>query len=154
MAFSSREIEAPASAVFAVLADPETYPDWLLGAANIREIDNNWPSPGSRFHHTVGVRPFALMDHTEVRDVEPDRSLSLSVRARPLVAAEVEFRIIGDGDRCVVTFEEEPTLRVIGNLARPLMDPMTHVRNHRSLRRLEQVVLRRRAGEGRERSSV
>lgn len=126
-----------------MLADPETYPDWLIGAANIRDVDNNWPSPGSRFHHTVGVRPFALMDITEVRDVEPDRSLSLSVRARPFMAAEVTFRIVGDEDRCVVSFEEEPTARVIGNLVRPVMDPMTHVRNHRSLRRLEGVVMRR-----------
>jgi hypothetical protein len=32
--------------------------------------------------------------------------------------------------------EEEPKLRFIGNLVRPLLDPVIHVRNHRSLRRL------------------
>ena len=144
MAFTSRVIDAPATEVFAVLADPETYPDWLLGAANIRDADHNWPSPGSVFHHTVGVRPFALADTTMVRDVEPDRSLCLSVRARPLVTAEVEFRIIPDGDRCVLTMEEEPSLRLLGNLVRPILDPVTHVRNHRSLQRLDDLVLRRR----------
>lgn len=145
MAFSSRVIPAPASEVFAVLADPETYPDWLFGAANIRDADDNWPSPGSVFHHTVGVRPFAIADTTMVRDVEPDRSLTLSVRARPLVTAEVEFRIIADGDRCVLTMQEEPSRRLIGNLVRPIMDPVTHVRNHRSLRQLDELVARRRA---------
>ena len=144
MAHTCREIDAPPSEVFAVLADPECYPKWLVGAANIRHHDQNWPSPGAKFHHTVGIRPFALMDSTEVIDVEPNRSLVLHVRARPLVTAVVTFRLIGDGDRCVISMEEEPTLRVLGNLARPALDPATHVRNHRSLRRLERLVMQRR----------
>jgi hypothetical protein len=146
VSYNCREIDAPPSEVFAVLSDPQTYPEWLLGAANIREVDHNWPSPGSKFHHTVGMRPLALADVSVVTDVEPDRSLDMNVRARPLVLAEVSFRIIGDGDRCMVSFEEEPSLRLIGNLVRPLIDPLTHLRNHHSLRNLEQVVLRRRAG--------
>jgi hypothetical protein len=36
--------------------------------------------------------------------------------------------------------EEEPTRRVIGNLVRPVLDPAIHMRNHRSLRRLEALV--------------
>jgi hypothetical protein len=28
----------------------------------------------------------------------------------------------------MVSFEEEPTLRAIGNLVRPVLDPLTHVR--------------------------
>ena len=143
MAHTCREIAAPPSDVFAVLADPEAYPDWLIGAANIRSYDDNWPSPGAKFHHTVGVRPFVLMDSTEVIDVEPDESLVLHVRARPLVSAVVTFRLIGKGDRCVISMEEEPTVRTIGNLVRPILDPATHVRNHRSLGRLEKLVLAR-----------
>ena len=144
MAHTCREIAVPPSEIFAVLADPESYPDWLIGAANIRDYDRNWPSPGTKFHHSVGVRPFVLMDTTEVIDVEPDRSLVLHVRARPLVAAIVTFRLIGDDERCVVSMEEEPTARMLGNVVRPALDPATHVRNHRSLRRLERVVLQRR----------
>jgi hypothetical protein len=36
--------------------------------------------------------------------------------------------------------QEEPAARLIGNVVRPIMDPTMHVRNHRSLRRLAQVV--------------
>ena len=144
MAFNCREIEAPRADVFAVLADPTTYPDWLVGAANIRDVDHNWPSPGSRFHHTVGVRPVALLDHTESLDVEPDRSLRLQVRARPFVTAYVTFRLVGEGDRCVLCMEEEPAIRSIGSLVRPVLDPAIHQRNHVSLRRLERVVMERR----------
>jgi hypothetical protein len=68
--------------------------------------------------------------------------LQLRVRARPLVAAVVSLRIVGEGDRCIVTMEVEPARRGIGNLVRPVLDPVTHLRNHRSLRRREDVVRR------------
>lgn len=144
MAFTCRQIDAPAHDVFSVLADPHTYPEWLVGAQEVHDVDHHWPSPGARFHHSVGQRPFVLRDITEVRAVEPDRHLALSVRARPFIAAEVDFRLVGDGDRCVVCMEEEPSLRLVGNLVRPLMDPTIHHRNHRSLRRLDEFVRTRR----------
>lgn len=140
MAYVCREFDAPARAMFDVLADPATYPHWLIGAASIRDVDDSWPAPGSRFHHRVGVGPLALPDHTEVLAVEPGYLLQLRVRARPLIAAVVTFHVIGDGGRCVVTMEEEPARRVIGNAVRPVLDPAIHVRNHRSLRRLDVLV--------------
>jgi len=140
MAFASREFAVPPPVVFAVLVDPRTYPSWLAGAADIREVDDSWPAVGSRFHHRVGVGPLTIADATEVLEIEPDRMLRLAVKARPLVSAIVTFRVVGDGERCVVTFEEEPTPRVLGNLARPVLDPMTHVRNHLSLRRLDALL--------------
>ncbi len=140
MAFTAREIDAPAADVFAVLADPETYPDWLIGASQIRDHDHNWPSPGAKFHHMVGVKPFVLADSTEVIDVEPDRRLHLRVRARPLVVADAIFELVGDDERCVVTLEEKPAFRPFTDLLRPLVDPLIHARNHRSLRRLAEVV--------------
>jgi hypothetical protein len=57
-----------------------------------------------------------------------------------LISAVVTFRVMGCGQQCVVTFQEEPALRTIGNLVRPVMDPATHVRNHHSLRLLAAVV--------------
>ena len=103
MSFTAREIEAPPSAVFAVLADPTTYPEWLVGASDIREVEPNFPSPGAKFHHMVGVKPFVVPDSTEVIDVEPDRRLKLRVRTRPFVVAEATFELVGDDERCVVT---------------------------------------------------
>ncbi len=140
MAFASREIHARPHDVYQVLLDPRTYPRWLAGAADIRGVDDDWPRPGSRFHHRVGVGPLTIPDNTEVLAVEPDHLLRLAVRARPFVSAVVTFRLLGEDDRCVVTFEEEPAHRLIGNLVRPVLDPITHVRNHRSLRRLAQLV--------------
>jgi uncharacterized protein YndB with AHSA1/START domain len=140
VAYVCREYEAPTTEVFEILADPASYPQWLIGTATIRDVDASWPQPGSRFYHRVGIGPLVIPDHTEVLTIEPGSSLQLRVRARPLIAAVVTFRVVGDDGRCVVTMEEEPDPRVIGNVVRPVMDPVIHVRNHRSLRRLEAVV--------------
>jgi hypothetical protein len=140
VSYVCREFDASAPTVFGVLLDPESYPEWLIGAKSIRDVDASWPEPGSRFYHRVGIGPLVIPDHTEVMAVDRGSMLRLRVRARPFIAAVVSFRLVGDGDRCVVTMEEEPARRVIGNLVRPILDPVTHVRNHRSLRRLHQVV--------------
>jgi uncharacterized protein YndB with AHSA1/START domain len=140
VAFTSRQFDASTAVLFAALVDPETYPRWLVGTDRIRKVDAGWPAIGTKFHHVVGVGPLKLADSTQVIDIEDGRMLRLRVRARPLISAVVTFRVIGDADRCVVTFEEEPAIRTIGNLVRPLLDPTTHLRNHRSLRRLAAVV--------------
>lgn len=144
MAHVCRHFDAAPEDVFAVITDPRTYPDWLIGALKIRDVDANWPSPGSSFHHVVGVPPLVMADDTTVMDIEPNRSLVLHVKARPFVSGRVTFRITGDGDDgCVLSLEEEPEVRTIGNLVRPLMDPLTHIRNQRSLERMEPLVLQR-----------
>jgi hypothetical protein len=141
MAYTSREIAAPARNVFAVLTDAETYPRWLVGAQAIRSVDLTWPKQGSKFHHVVGFGPLHIADSTEVLDIDNTAMMfRLEVRARPLIAAIATFQVVGTDSRCVITLQEEPSLRTIGNLVRPVMDPATHVRNHRSLRRLAQVI--------------
>ena len=145
MAHVCRHFDAAPEDVFAVIAEPRTYPDWLVGALKIRDVDANWPSPGSSFHHVVGVPPLVMADSTTVMDIEPNRSLVLHVKARPFVSGRVTFRITGDGDDgCILSLEEEPKVRTLGNIVRPLMDPLTHVRNQRSLERMEPLVVKRR----------
>ena len=51
--------------VWSVLADGWSYAMWVVGASRIRAVDTNWPAPGSRIHHSVGVWPVVLSDHTE-----------------------------------------------------------------------------------------
>jgi len=143
MALASREIRASAHEVYEILVDPATYPQWLVGAKDIRDIDDDWPAAGSKFHHRVGAGPLSIADSTKVLEAEPDRRLVLAVRARPLVSAVATFTLVGDGARCAVQFEEEPAQRLIGNIARPVLDPITHVRNHLSLKRLDRYVATR-----------
>ena len=140
MAFTSRQVAASPREAFAVLTDPQTYPRWLVGATAIRDVDDNWPEAGSKFRHLVGFGPFQIADDTEVLDIDKGTMLRLKVRARPFISAVATFRVIGSAGHSVITLEEEPAARTIGNLVRPVMDPATHVRNHRSLRRLAQII--------------
>src|SRR5262245_45007304 len=130
MSFNSCVVTADADTVFAVLLDPYTYPSWLVGNSEVRMVEPGWPLPGSRFHHRVGRWPLRISDSSKVLAIEPGRMLRLAVRARPLIRAIATFRVIGDGASTVVTLEEEPELRLVGNLVRVVMDPLTHVRNH------------------------
>jgi uncharacterized protein YndB with AHSA1/START domain len=140
MSYNCVRFEASADDVFAVLTDAGRYPQWLVGAKRIRQVEPGWPAPGSRFHHRVGAGPFVVDDHTEVLAIDRPRHLQLSVRAGPFVRAVVDFELIADGDETIVCMQEEPAERILGNLVRPALDPLTHVRNQRSLRRLAEVV--------------
>jgi uncharacterized protein YndB with AHSA1/START domain len=135
MAFIRQSIAASVHEVWAVLIDPSTYPVWLVGARKIRRVDPNWPDVNSAFHHRVGVWPMLIEDKSIVREIEPERLLVLEVRASPIVRAIVRFQLSAEesASGMVLEMEEEPAWRLIGNLARPILDPLTHLRNKRSL---------------------
>src|SRR4029079_10369801 len=69
------EINAEIGRVFAVLADPWAYADWVVGSDRIREADPEWPEVGSEFHHVVGVWPLKSHDYSYVEAVEAPRHL-------------------------------------------------------------------------------
>jgi uncharacterized protein YndB with AHSA1/START domain len=140
MASAELVIEAERDAVWAAVADPETYPSWLVGAREIRAVDADWPRPGSSFHHRVGFGPIGLADHTTVLEVVPLRLLTLRVRATLAIQAVARFELRDDPGGTHVRFEEEPARRIIGNLLRPVLDPLTHGRNATSLRHLDSLV--------------
>lgn len=125
--------------VFAALIDPETYPHWLIGARDIRRVDDDWPAPGSCFHHRVGlVGPLKVADSTKVLDIDPPHRLLLEVRARPFGRGMVTFTLdaqsdpsgSGDANTCV-ELAEVP----LGALTpfTPVLAPLTRARNSRSL---------------------
>jgi uncharacterized protein YndB with AHSA1/START domain len=140
MSFNSRVIPAPIEVVWDAVVDPTSYPEWLIGAEEIRDVDDRWPEPGSSFHHRVGLWRFSIPDRSDVLEIEPGSCLRLAVKARPFLSAVATFRLYPVRDEpatTIVTLEEEPAVRWLGNLVRPVLDPSIHVRNQRSLRRLE-----------------
>jgi len=146
MATVTRHIKAPVDDVFAALADPNTYPEWLVGAKVIRSIDRGWPEPGSRFHHRVGlVGPLTIADSTESLEQEPGKRLVLEARARPAGRARVSFDLTPEPGGTLVVMDEVP----VGPLAplRPFLDPLTVVRNTKSLRELDGYLRSRIAPE-------
>jgi uncharacterized protein YndB with AHSA1/START domain len=139
VAETRQQIVASVERVFDALCDPRTYPQWLIGAKEIRAIDDDWPEPGSRFHHRVGiVGPLTIDDTTKVLELEPPRLLVLEVRARPFGRGQARFEVHPHEQGSEIVLEEHP----IGAL-RPfvrLLDPMIAGRNAASLRKLAAVV--------------
>jgi uncharacterized protein YndB with AHSA1/START domain len=123
----------PLITVFDALADPLTYPQWLLGAKEIRAIDPTWPAPGSTFHHRVGlVGPVTLADSSSVAGIEAPNLLVLEVRARPLGRARVTFRLRASGPSTTEVAFSEETIGYAKVLA-PIAGPLAIPRNQRSL---------------------
>lgn len=132
-----RTIPQPPAAVFAALADPETYPHWLIGARDIRSVDEDWPQPGSRFHHRVGlVGPLKVADSTKVLAIDEPHQLSVEVRARPFGRGRATFTLVeaaADGGDPATKLEiDEVPLGALAPLS-PLLAPLTAARNRRSL---------------------
>jgi uncharacterized protein YndB with AHSA1/START domain len=145
MAHIEKVLPHPRDHVWAALIDPNTYPRWLVGAKAMRSVDDEWPAVGSRFHHRVGMGPIRIDDNSEVLEIDAPRRLVLLVRATIAVRGRVTFELAERGESTLLTFEEEPAEilpahRLVGNLVRPVLDPLTHVRNEISMRRLSRVV--------------
>jgi uncharacterized protein YndB with AHSA1/START domain len=129
-------IAASPEAVFAVLSDPETYPEWLAGAQRIRHVDADFPHPGSGFDHEVGPAEGATVaDDTTALVNEPPHRLQLEVHAGPLTGL-VDFELIRTDGGTEVRFRESAAGRM--GLAMPLLRGPIHLRNKASLDRLRQ----------------
>lgn len=140
MATTRQHIAAAPERVFAVLAEPRNYADWVVGSDTIRDADHHWPAVGSRFYHRVGTGPLKVSDHTEVMDADPPRRLVLHARARPLGTAIVTLVLEPRDGGTAVTMTEtagDPLSRLGINR---LTDPLVHARNVKSLRRLKRIA--------------
>ena len=141
MARNRVHIQASPEEVFAVLSDAERYPEWVVGAAGIRDQDEDFPAVGSRFHHKVGSWPIGLKDHTEVLESDPPRRLALKAKARPLGTATIEIELRASAAGTEVLMEEGPGDRLTSLVAgNPVADQVLRVRNAEALARLKRVV--------------
>jgi uncharacterized protein YndB with AHSA1/START domain len=142
MARNRIHMEVPPERVFDVLSDPYCYDDWVVGAKDIRGVEGPWPEPGSRFHHTVGVGPLNLDDHTEVLACRAPQHLVLQAKARPMGTARVEMQLEAEGAGTRVTMIEKAGDRLSSVVFNPVMDRLVHKRNDEALRRLKALAER------------
>lgn len=145
---SSELIEASPDEVFAVLLDPTTYPDWLVGAQHIRAVDDDWPALGSKFHHAIGIGPAAVPGSTSVLSSSPPEELILAAGMGPFGEAAVRFSLEPAPDGTLVRFEELPVrgvARFVWRVARPMVSVGLWGRNAVSLAALSRVVRERHA---------
>ncbi|HWM09029.1 MAG TPA: SRPBCC family protein [Solirubrobacteraceae bacterium] len=130
-------------AVWEALADPGGYAYWVVGSKAIRDADPQWPAAGSRFHHTIGVGPLKVSDHTESLEAQPPRLLRIRAKGRPAGTASVTLELTPRDGGTVVRMTENPDGPYVVLKANPLVHVLTKSRNAESLMRLEELAMRR-----------
>lgn len=137
MSRTTRVFRCTPADVFDVLEDGWSYATWVVGAARIRDVDEHWPEPGSRIHHSVGVWPLLLDDSTSVDAVDAPREIVLTVRAWPAGEGKVHIACQEVGERRTeVTMWEDASAGPVQLVIRPVRDLMLSLRNGEALRRL------------------
>ena len=132
----------PPQAVWDALADAGGYRYWVPGSRVIRDAEPDWPAPGSKFHHTVGVGPFEVSDHTEALEARPAELLRMRAKGRPLGTATVTLEMVPRDGGTLVRMSESPDgLAWVLNF-NPLFWLVTKARNAESLMRLEELAAR------------
>ena len=143
----TRRVNAPPGVVWSVLADGWLYASWVVGASRIRLVEPEWPNPGSRLHHSFGIWPALINDHTEVLSVDPGRELRLKARGWPAGEATVRIHITPGSTpgSSVVSIVEDATSGPGTLLPRTARQLAIAPRNAESIRRLAFIA------EGRQR---
>jgi len=145
VATNERFMPVPLTAVWEALADPATYGYWVVGSKVIRDADATWPAPGARFHHTIGVGPLKLSDHTESLEADPPWLLRMRAKGRPLGTARITLVMTPRDGGTLVRMTETPDGLTAVLALNPLVHLLTKARNAESLMRLEELALRRAA---------
>lgn len=144
---NSSILSASPEDVFSVLEDPATYPEWLVGASRITDVDENWPELGSKFSHRIGFGPFVIPGSTSMRVLDRSSELVLGAGMGILGEAIVRFQLEAVPEGTKVTLEEtliRGAAKTAWGSCRLLVGTALWGRNAISLSSLEQLVLERR----------
>jgi hypothetical protein len=137
-------INAAPERIFAILADGWTYSDWVVGTAHIRDVDPDWPAPGTQLHHKAGPWPFSVRDTTVALDCQPPRLLLVAPKLWPLGAARVQFVLTPVGPATTrVAMTEEFAAGPLYTVRTLVENLVLRWRNKESLRRLGDLATRR-----------
>jgi hypothetical protein len=109
---------------------------WVVGASRMRDVEEGWPAPGTRLHHSFGMWPLLLDDTTEVLGIEPGQRLVLEARGWPVGKARVDISVKADGDGSLVSIDEDVTDGPAKFVPEPVRVAGIDVRNRETLRRL------------------
>jgi uncharacterized protein YndB with AHSA1/START domain len=120
----NRDIEAPRSAVWAVLADFPNIADWNSGVKVSRSTSDAGEGVGATRH--CDLAPVGALEET-ITEWSPEDKLVISIDSAaklPIKSGLVTFDLDADGDttRTTLTYEYEPKFGPIGSLSGPVID--------------------------------
>jgi uncharacterized protein YndB with AHSA1/START domain len=140
---NERFMPVPPQTVWDVLADAGGYGYWVPGSRVIRDAEPEWPAKGSKFHHTIGVGPFEVSDHTKALEARPPGFLRIRAKGRPIGTATVTLEMTPRDCGTLVRMSESPDGPAWLLNLNPLFWLVTKARNAESLMRLEELAARR-----------
>jgi uncharacterized protein YndB with AHSA1/START domain len=144
---ATRETTASRQRVWDVIADGWTYSQWVVGNTRMRAVDPNWPAPGSRIHHTIGIWPVVLNDESEVESCVPMEELVLLAKGRPFGGARITLRLSDTQNGSRIEMVEVPVGGPLNWIPRRLALAAAWPRNRECLRRLAALAERRKEPE-------
>ncbi len=136
MARNVRKLKCPPAAVFEVLANGWLYPSWVVGASRMREVEAEWPSPGTRLHHSVGTWPALINDSTTCVVWDPPNQAVFVARGWPIGEARITIDVKPYAGGCVVRMQEEAVSGPAAYIPRVFSDLLLYQRNAETLHRL------------------
>jgi uncharacterized protein YndB with AHSA1/START domain len=139
-----RDTTASRARVWAVIADGWTYSQWVVGNSRMRAVSEDWPNPGSKIHHSIGVWPLLLNDETTVDECVPLERLVLLAKGRPFGKARITLQLsdIEDGG-CRIEMAEVPVGAPMGWVPNRLALAAAVPRNRECTWRLAAIAERR-----------
>ncbi|MFD7554324.1 SRPBCC family protein [Streptomyces sp. NPDC059835] len=143
MAVRHQLVRRPPQAVWAVLADPEAYGEWVVGPSESTPLDGAWPAVGARLRYTVRLGPWSLDGITTVRHSEPGTELELEASFKSLGTARIFLQLRPWGEETLVVCDEHPLRGIGGTLHNPATEALLQLRHRGMLPRLAQVVEQR-----------
>ncbi len=136
MSTTKRTMRCSPEDVFDVLSDGWSYVNWVVGAARVRDVDDDFPAAGTKIHHSVGAWPLMISDDTQVEHVDAPREIQLRVRAWPTGEGRVNVTVDRTGEGCEVTMVETAESGPAKLIPQILLDLLLRPRNNETLRRL------------------
>lgn len=92
--------------VWGVIADPDSYSEWVSGTRASRRGTGRWPERGAVLQHSWGLPMLRISDVTTVTDVEPGHRLHLLARLGPLARVRVAVTLADTRSGCTVEITE------------------------------------------------
>ena len=139
-----RDTTASRAQVWAVMADGWTYSQWVVGNSRMRAVADDWPSPGSKIHHSIGVWPLLLNDETTVDECVPLERLVLLAKGRPFGKARITLQLSDiENGGCRIEMAEVPVGAPMGWVPNRLALAAAVPRNRECTWRLAAIAERR-----------
>lgn len=140
MAVRHQLIHRPPGAVWAVLADPHRYGEWVVGTSESKPLDHSWPEKGARLRYTVRLGPWSAQGTTTVRHQVSGKELELEAAFKSLGTARVFLQLRPWGEETLIVCDEHPLRGLGGTLHNPVSEAALQLRHRGMLARLARLV--------------